>query len=254
MSSSLHVFISGFGSPHLEEKMRILKNNMHVINQFQWSHVYYTICCYDDTPLEDYEGFANVKIIREKGIVGQYIQRHLVPNTQGTAFDYLLCILDDVELQPDIDWEKMIHYTNYFDIDILSPSMTQDSKYQFSYMLHESQFPQPAVKITAALEYFCYFMRSSSYSKYYPHVNGDRNPWMWGLDMLLTKCIGLRLGVINHMTMKHWYKNESYMVRLDSNPCDGYNYVLEKYNETTDSLANQPSVFYVIFDLETPKV
>jgi hypothetical protein len=54
--------------------------------------------------------------------------------------------------------------------------------------------------------------------------------------------------------MKHWFKDESYAMRQDANPCDGYNYVLEKYNDTTEGLANQPSVFYVIFDVATPVV
>lgn len=254
ISPSLHVFISGFGNPHLEDKYRILKNNMSIINRYSWSRIHYTICCYDDNieTLRDYEGFGNVSIIRDKLIVGQYIQKYLVPNTPAIDFDYILCMLDDIELQDNIDWASIIHYSNYFDMDIISPSMTVDSKYQFRYMLQDDQLRYPAIKITAALEYFCYFMRPSSYKKYYPHVNGDRNPWMWGLDMLLHKCIGLRIGIINHMTMKHWYKDESYSNRLDVNPCYGYNYVLERYNQTTDTLANQPSVFYTITELAKP--
>lgn len=249
---SLHVFISGFGAPHAEEKKRILRNNMAIINKHAWSRVHYTICCYDDTDLSEYDGHDNVRIIRDPLIVGQYIEKYLVPDTRSTAFDYILCTLDDIELQPDMDWEKLIHYTHYFDLDIVSPSMTYDSKYQFRYMLHDPQHTQPCLKITAALEYFCYFMRPSSYAKYYPHVNGQRNPWMWGLDMLLSKHVGVKTAVVNHMTMKHWYKNESYAVRTDANPCDGYNYVLERYNETTDGLACQPSVFYVVLELGAP--
>lgn len=254
MTPSLHVFISGFGSPHLQEKLAILRNNMANINRYHWSRVHYTICCYDNTDLSDYEGFGNVTIIRDRLIVGQYIEKYLVPNTPSTEFDYLLCILDDIELQENVDWEKIIHYTNYFDIDILTPSITLESKFQFRYMLHEPQYKQSVIKITAALEYFCYFMRPSSYKKYHPHLNGVRNPWMWGLDMVLNKHIGLRLAVINHMNMKHWFKDESYVARPDVNPCDGYNYVLEKYQETTDSLASQPSVFYMIFDIASPVI
>jgi len=189
----------------------------------------------------------NIKIIRDRLIVGQFLQKYLVPGTDATDFTYLLCILDDIELQEDIDWGFMIHYLTMFDIDLLSPSMTQDSKYQFNYMVHNTQYMGPAVSITSALEYFCYFMRPSSYAKYYPHINGEKNPWMWGLDMLLYRHIKLKVCVINHMTMKHWYKNENYQYRLDTNPCDGYNYVMEHYQETTDSLASQPSILYVIF-------
>ena len=39
---SLHVFVSGFGSPHLAEKLRILKNNMAIIERHGWSRLQYT--------------------------------------------------------------------------------------------------------------------------------------------------------------------------------------------------------------------
>lgn len=243
---SLHVFVSGFGSPHLAEKLRILKNNMSIIERYGWSQLQYTICCYDSSDLTELEALPNVTVIRDPLIVGQFLKKYLVPNTPSTAFTYLLCILDDIELQADVDFGWMIQHTEMFDIDILSPSMTQDSKYQFPYTLHDPGISYPAIKITSALEYFCYFMRPSSYKRYYEHLNGERNPWMWGLDMLLYRHVGMKPGIINHMTMKHWYKNENYSARLDADPCEGYNYVMERYNENTDSLASQPSVLYVI--------
>ena len=246
---SIHIFISGFGSPHLEEKLRILKNNMDIINRYNWGKIKYTICCYDDSDLTKYEAFENVSVVREKLIVGQFIQKYLIPDTPSTEFDYLLCILDDIEFQPNINFEQIIHYTNFFDIDILSPSMTLDSKFQFKYMLHCPEHKKNLIKITVALEYFCYFMRPSSYKKYYPHVNGEKNPWMWGLDMLLKKHVDLKLGVINHMTMKHWYKSENYTVRPDADPFDGYAYIMKKYNETMDTLANQQSELFFIFEV-----
>ena len=113
-------------------------------------------------------------------------------------------------------------------------------------MLHNPHHSSEALCITTVLEYFCYFMRPTSYQKYYHHINGERNPWMWGLDMLLHRHIHLKLGIINHMTMKHWYKNESYKYRPDANPGDGYNYIIERYNETSDSLANQCAILYII--------
>ena len=243
---SLHVFVSGFGSPHLDHKLRILRNNMSIIERHPWSRIQYTICCYDDSDLSSIEKLSNVKIIRDRLIVGQFLEKYLVPDTDATGYTYLLCLLDDIELQDSVDFLYMMHYIDMFGFDIVSPSMTQDSKFQFRYMLHDDKNRVPIVNVTVALEYFCYFMRPCSYKRYYQHINGERNPWMWGVDMLLYKRIGLRLGLINHMNMKHWYKDESYAHRMDKNPEDGYNYVLETYNETTDSLANQPSILYVI--------
>lgn len=243
---SLHVFISGFGSPHLAEKLNILRNNMAVVSRFNWSRVHYTVCCYDDSSLGGIEHMKDVTVVRDSLIVGQYLKKYLVPNTNATSFTHLLCILDDVELQDDMDWGYMMRFMDRYNIDILSPSMTHDSKYQFAYMLQDRNITLPFIKLTSALEYFCYFMRPSSYSRYYEHINGERNPWMWGLDMLIHRHVGMLAGVINHITMKHWYKNEHYALRPDADPTHGYNYVLERYNETTESLANQPSVLKII--------
>jgi hypothetical protein len=55
---------------------------------------------------------------------------------------------------------------------------------------------------------------------------------------------------VNHMTMKHWYKNESYGSHPTINPHDGFMYVLTKYGETHESVSQQPSTFYYITDLE----
>jgi hypothetical protein len=245
-TETLHVFISGFGAPHLEHKLHILRRNMAIIERHPWSRVQYTICVYDDSHLGEIETMPHVRVIRDPLIVGQFLQKYLVPGTEATDFTYLLCILDDVELQDNADFGWMIHYLEMFDIDLLSPSMTLDSKYQFFYMLHTPSNTTHSLRVTSALEYFCYFMRPSSYQKYYHHINGERNPWMWGLDMVLYRHLNLKLGVMNHMTMKHWYKNENYYYRPDANPGDGYDYVLDRYNETKERLENQPSILYMI--------
>lgn len=249
---SLHVFVSGFGSPHLQEKLRILNKNMGIINRYGWSRVQYTVCCYDNSDLSALEKNPGVEVVRDRLIVGQFLKKYLVPYTGSTDFTYLLCMLDDIELHDDMDFGCLIQYNRLFHTNILSPSMTHNSKYQFQYMLQDTSVRVPYVKITSALEYFCYFMTPASYAEYYIHINAERNPWMWGLDMLLYKHCGLTLGVVNHMTMTHWFKNESYVQRPDANPCDGYNYVLERYNETTDSLANQPSIMYIIQHVGVP--
>lgn len=251
MSPTLHVFLSGFGAPHVEEKLRILKSNRSIIeSSVKWSSIHYTICCYDDTNFEELEKDSCITIIRSKGIVGQFLKRYLVPETTSTQYDYLLLLLDDVELQPNVSFAKMIDYLNYFQLDVLSPSMTRSSKHQFTYMLTDPSYDRPMLKITSVLEYFCYFTTPRWYASYYETIEPDQNPWMWGLDMILYRQFKYRIGILNHMTMRHWYKNESYGLHPTINPHDGFMYILTKYGETHETVSQQPSTFYYITDME----
>lgn len=53
MKRKLLVFVPGFGRPHVEEKKRILINNMKKIkeNQNLWGAIAFEITVYDDTIL-----------------------------------------------------------------------------------------------------------------------------------------------------------------------------------------------------------
>jgi hypothetical protein len=245
--ASLHVFIAGFGAPHVEEKKRILRNNMAVIDSTaQWSRVKYTICCYDETDFMEWWPDSRVHIVREKGIVGQFMKRHLLPDTESTAYDYLLLLLDDVELIPGtVNMTEMIQWLNELSMDVVSPCMTTDSKIQFQYM-RQSVETGRILRITSVLEFFCYFTTPAWYRRYYPLIEAEMNPWGWTLDMMLYKRFGFRVGVFNHMRMRHWYKGESYGLRPDADPMKGSRFVLEKWGVTAEELATQPAVRYVV--------
>ena len=249
MSAKLFVIIPGFGGPHYEKKIQILQNNISILQSSDWSQLDIRVCVYDEAimsyvPME-LINHPNITWIHKRGIVGQFIHEFATPELVS-LYDYILIILDDIELYPSVDFKKIVATDKILKMDIYSPCMTLDSKFQFKYMLHIPDQP-PSIKITPACEAFCYFMRSDVYPSYWKHIDPQRNPWIWGLDMCLLKCLGLRACIFNHMEMKHWYKNECYHMRPDSNPCDGYNSVIEKFGVTSEELADQPAILYWIF-------
>lgn len=248
--SSLFVIVPGFGNPHAEHKFHILRNNLAKIRQYQWRRLVLRICVYDLslTIPEDLARDPQIEWVFEKGIVGQFIKKYAKPDDVA-AFSHVLMILDDVELKDDVSFATILRWEDFFRFDIMSPSMTCDSKYQFDYMLTSTQLSYD-IAVTVACEAFCYFMRVDAYSqRYYPHVDGVDNPWMWGLDMCLWMKFGIKIGIMNKMTMKHHYKNECYSLRPDQNPTDGYIKTLAKYGLDTDMLASQMAKLYVISDL-----
>jgi hypothetical protein len=247
---ALFVLITGFGNPHWEHKLTILENNLKKITAYPWAYVDITICQFEDPNkykipqvlIDTYK--LNIKY--EAGIVGHFIKRWANPVTLK-GYDYVLLLLDDIELI-NMDFKKLLSYQKEFGLDILSPCLTLDSKYQYKYLLH---MPSSNVnlKIASVCEYFCMFFPISSFSKYYEHVHED-NPWMWGLDLVLHKHLGMKIGILNTMQMKHWYKSESYELRPDADPAEGYHRCIKRYGETPDSLANQIAIRYYI--IETP--
>lgn len=247
--NTLYVLISGFGLPHWDHKVEILKNNLEKIHDSKvWKKVQVCICQYSDPTLyqlpKELMDLYSIEIIYEKGIVGEFIHRYASPDCIAN-YDYILCLLDDIELQ-QINWNPMIHYVKALEFDLLSPALSSDSKYQYTYMLQEP-YNLATIKVTACCEYFCIFANTRNFKKYYEHVDPN-NPWMWGLDLILTKHLGLKVGVVNTMVMKHWYKNECYQDRPDISPMIGYDAIVAKFGETKEALAEQKAVLYYVVD------
>lgn len=244
-SPSLFLIVPGFGTPNVSHKLDILRSNIAKIRAFPWSKFHAVVCVYDDTEIpDDLVMDEHITWQRCRGIVGQFIKTY-APLSIATNYDFVMVILDDIELQPDFNIPQLLRLHNTFRMDIYSPSLTLDSKFQFQYMLTQPNGNYTA-KVTSACEAFCYFMPYKSYAAWYAQVDGTLNPWLWGLDMCLWKCIGLRPMVLNCMTMRHYYKNESYAQRPDADPQKGYNSVLEKFSVTTQELADQQAVRYYI--------
>ena len=122
-----------------------------------------------------------------------------------------------------------------------------NSKYQFNYML-QTPNNDNVLFVTSCCELFCYFMKYKTYKlKYYPHID-NRNPWMWGIDMMLYNYFKLKVALINGMTMTHYYKNESYNETLP-NPFEGQKFLFEMHNTTMDELSKQKAIRYIIYDV-----
>lgn len=249
---SLFVIVPGFGRPHLAEKFDILRNNLQVIQSYPWSKLKIRVCVYDPDAIaslpEDLRNHPDIEWIVEPGIVGQYIKRNAHPETVA-GYTYMLIVLDDIKLHNNVSFDTLLRYDAMFRFDIYSPSMCSESKYQFEYMLSKPAMISH-ILATTACEAFCYFMPLASFTKYYEHIEPDKNPWLWGMDMCILKCIGLRPAILNHMVMTHYYKNECYALRADKDPVEGYNYVMEKYGVSTAELSEQKAVLYHIIDTE----
>lgn len=224
---SLFVLVTGFGAPHVNVKRYILIHNIARIKSHMWKTLTIRICVYDDTDISDIANqHPEIEVIRQPGIVGDFIKRFAPPDVVR-GFDYILMILDDVLLQPNVDFAKIIRRKKTLAFDIISPTKTLDSEHIYDYML-----TRPGddfhIKVTTMCEYFCFFMDPRSFEIYYNEIDATNNPWLWGLDLLLYYKMGLRVGMMNDMTMKHFYARTCYDQHPDKDPYDGLRVTLRK--------------------------
>lgn len=236
MQPTLQVIVPGWGAPHKEHKEAILRSNLALLRAHPWSALHVTVHSYDSDPLENLP--HPVTWIREPGVTGDFLRRHPAPTT-----DYVLILLDDVELQPNFDMARILAFQQRFQFDLLSPTLTGRSRYQFEFM-RTQPFDVHDIKVVPCCETFCLFFPVASYRAYVSRLSPE-NPWTWGVDMLLYKVFGFRVGLLNHITMHHHYKGDAYGANLP-NPYEGRAHEYQKYGLVEADVAAQCAVHYWI--------
>lgn len=259
MKSGLFVLIPGFGSPHLEHKLQILKNNVAALNDLLalgvFERIALTICVYEPgfclpELTEWMSPRTALQVIYEPGIVGQFMHRHADPEGLNILrMSHCLVLLDDVELTHSptapFPWLKMINDYDRLHLNLLSPTMTHDSKCLFPYLLQRNAVAD-RVAITSAAEMFCYYMDAATWSRYYAELSPE-HPWLWGIDLVLTKHLGFRVGLAHYATFRHHYQTvptDNADTRARFKAMEDY---LATYGETQASLATQPAVLEDIY-------
>ncbi len=241
---SLLIFIPGFGIPKYDFKIRLLLNNLNKINGYNWTKIDMIICKYDNSDTEYLKSCIenkvnNLKIIEEKGYFGEFMIRHLKPNLV-LNYDYVLIMLDDIELK-DFNMNEVLEYQQKYKLDIISPGLTLDSIGGTPQMFINNM--EYKLRVGPVCELFFYFMPCRSYDVYYDHLD-ERNPWLWGLDILLNKILSFNCGILNKITMRHHLKNTN---NQSGDGEKGYWITLNKYGYKTDKeLLEQKLVFYYV--------
>jgi hypothetical protein len=260
----LFVLVPGFGHPHVDLKRHILISNLSLLSTFP-GKVDVLVCHYSTDvdlalPPTSYNNHhLGINIIKEPGIVAQFIHRHAEPVALASqGYTHVMLLLDDVQLNPrDFSWPTALTYLHDFHLDVLSPSLTHDSKYVFPWMLTHIQ-DGTHLHIVPCCELFCYLLPMASFARYYAYLDPENNPWNWGLDMMLHKVCDLRVGIANDLTMKHYLVTQNHGTASSSptsasasassthNPFDQVVTYLKKYGQTRELLSHQPTWFYKI--------
>ena len=160
---------------------------------------------YDDRLTNELDCYDNCKIVREPGFVGEFIYRHLQQH-KVKNYDRIIIMLDDIELQPDFNLNTLLKIQNKYKFDIVSPSLTSDSEVTYEFMKTQDIKTKDTIQHVGFVEFFMYVMdpASKAYEQWLSCFN-ENTRTMWGIDLVLYQEFGLKLGLIDNMTIKHMY-------------------------------------------------
>jgi protein-tyrosine-phosphatase len=203
MVNNLLVVIPGMGDGFFEEKKKFLRKNIDIIKKTYSGNIDFLIFNYSDN---DFSDFPEVKVVKQKGFINEYLFKYLKPD-DIKQYDYIIIMLDDISICENFDVNKIIEIYNHNDLDIISPTLTTDSEFSYSFMLQNKIYGD-LLRITNYCEYFLYIMKRDSYAKYW-NLLDEKSFWGWGLDLSLY-LRDLKLGLLNEFNIKHHYKNKNY--------------------------------------------
>ena len=213
--------IVGHGGPNYDIKKSACQNNISVLLRTAPPDcgIDFEILHYDDSPVEeDYKYVDNLIVKKVKGFVGQHIFNHVQPE-KVSNYDKLILLLDDVALPFNFNLHDFIKAQDLYDLDVISPSLSSDSKMGHQKIITRPDFKN-SIRIVRCLEMFFYLFSTKkgvhdSYQKYYSLFTEDTCS-MWGIDYAMTFCLKLKCGLVNDITMKHLFLCESNGQKLES--------------------------------------
>lgn len=215
-----HLIIPGFGVPYQQEKRTFLIHNLAIIRTTlpvtTLLKVYVFNYSFDSVSLDLPALPVGIEIteVKEKGIVGQFIFRHMHPSKIRPE-DTLMILLDDVTLHPEMNMSEFLSGLETY--DIISPSLSHDSALSHGFMLQQVENAHKLAQECNFIELFSYTMKGTTFEKYY-NLFDKNTAWCWGIDLCL-HVQGFRLALCHKWPMKHYFKGISYG---NGGPCPWY--------------------------------
>lgn len=245
----LFALIPGFGNPNWDVKVEILRKNVATVstNSPFSDYLFYIIQYTEDQRLpQDLLDNPRIHVVHDRGILAKNIHKHASPDVISNFNpDYVMILLDDIELSEPFDWDHMINAQKQLNLDVVSPVLERRNMSYWPFMIKVDN-PQLVGHVTTRCELFCYFMTPQAYETYYKFCD-PKNPWMWGMDFILHTHMQLRVGILNRVVMKHYFwRSES---TNDPNHCprkDGEAY-LAKHATSWDQLHALPTVLQIVY-------
>ena len=234
------VCVCGHGPPNYTQKNNWCVNNLSRIEETcpekYRDKIDYRVFCYDvNVDTDIFIEKFNADVIKQPGVIGEFIYKNLAPDNINN-YNRIILMLDDIELRDNFNLAKMVEIQDADNFDIVSPCLTSDSRFSHSFMKYVPEF-NLLTRETNFMEFFFYMFRDidTCYRSWYNLFNVNTK-WMWGLDYLIYTHLKMKLGILNSMSMKHWFLNQ----KSNGNPhaelsrvCSEYKLNIRTYEQLT---------------------
>jgi hypothetical protein len=206
MSSRILVCWTGLGEGNLAEKEQWIAENLQIIEATKGDNVVeYLAFSYNNkvVKLPDL-----IKVIYRKGIVFQYMFEELIPEQLREKYDYVLLLLDDINLHTSFSLDEYIQIYKRNNLNVLQCALDARTKLSHKWMLVDPL--REIGRVTNMAEYFIYLMDMDSYEKYYKTFLSKYTFWGWGIDLNLWNVGKLRVGILDKWPIWHRILGSSY--------------------------------------------
>ena len=196
-------YLTAIGETNYEKKIKNLIDNINILTKNTPNIIIDLVYnCYEI----DKEGYLE-KIMKpyingeiyghiQKGIL---VELWLSNKMKFDKYDYMIFILDDVQLALDFKLHELIEKKNEGYIDIISPCVFNSShKY-----MHQHP-PNTNFAITGEIELYCYIMTPKDFENYKSTLIIE-NPWSWGNNSIL-RYHNFKLGIDYKNSCKHLFR------------------------------------------------
>ena len=197
-----------FGNPNIKEKYKFLINNLIILNKCQ-IYIDLYISIYDDSIINIPKKLYNkLYISRKKGYLLQLVKKNeYLQNIFKFNYDYVLFILDDIELSSDFNLHSLLNKFKLKNnkIDIITPVIINDGWKHLSKYINNKNIKYYTSTI---VEFFMYIMKPSTLYKYLNCFDNDFHTF-WGYDFLIVLYFKFNIIIDNENIAKHYYRNTS---------------------------------------------
>jgi len=191
------VVVPGFGNPNHAE---LLQNNIKWLRT-QSVPITCDIYVYAELPLVEAE-YAPCKLIRRSGFWTEFLAD--VSDERLLHIDCVLIWLDDVEVAPDADMQRMLQIMKCNNLDVSSPAFHPDHHTQYEVLAcHRPDLFLSVGRYVNFIEYQFTFFHVEAFRCLRKLVRPDVNPRGWGLDMEYpATCASKCMGVMDEVWMR----------------------------------------------------
>jgi hypothetical protein len=191
-------YLAAIGHRGLAVKLNILEKNLNYIHNRLNADFDIVVNCYNSADViynfvQTFPFLTNKMFHNKPGVLTELFLTNPY-NAALSKYDYILFMLDDVEIQ-DLNLREMIKIKEKYQIELLSPKVI-NSTHAFM-----NSYASDVLTINNALEVYCLLLKFRDFQRFLS-IHTVENKWMWGADFLFGY-FNIKAGVYNKASVKH---------------------------------------------------